>query len=94
LDLSVPFAEIKPTQISKVSFLAHREAQADMQINTALQLVLMGVTTVSPLLSAYPIGVPLEYLQWVVAGTTIWSGLSYVGKAGFRVLPKRNKQSP
>ena len=54
----------------------------------------MGVTTVSPLLSAYHIAAPLEYLQWIVAGTTIWSGLSYVGKAGFKVLPKRKTPSP
>ncbi|KAK1925489.1 CDP-alcohol phosphatidyltransferase-domain-containing protein [Papiliotrema laurentii] len=74
---SIPSAEVKPTQISK--------------INTALQLVLMGVTTVSPLIT-YPIGVPLEYLQWVVAGTTIWSGLSYVAGAGVRILPRKGKK--
>lgn len=60
----------------------------DGKINTALQLLLMGVTTVSPLVTL-PIGGPLEALQWIVAGTTIWSGLSYVGKAGVRILPRR-----
>lgn len=68
-----------------------RVVRADGQINTALQLVLMGVTTVSPLIT-YPIGVPLEYLQWVVAGTTIWSGLSYVAGAGVRILPRKGKK--
>jgi cardiolipin synthase len=88
---SIPSAEVKPTQISKVSL--HFRSQVvtlTVPINTALQLVLMGVTTVSPLVT-YPIGGPLEALQWIVAGTTIWSGLSYVGKAGVRILPRRSK---
>ncbi|KAI9638209.1 CDP-alcohol phosphatidyltransferase-domain-containing protein, partial [Dioszegia hungarica] len=72
-DPSLPSAEVKPTQISKV--------------NTALQLVLMGVTTISPLIP-FPIASGLSALQWTVAGTTIWSGLSYIGKGkgGFTVL--------
>lgn len=45
----------------------------------------MGVTTVSPLL-AFSIAKPLLALQVTVAGTTIWSGLSYVGKAGVKIL--------
>jgi len=71
-DFSLPSAEVKPTLISKV--------------NTALQLLLMGVTTVSPLLTA-DITFPLQALQWAVAGTTVWSGLSYLtGRGGFRVI--------
>ncbi|KZT52371.1 hypothetical protein CALCODRAFT_525418 [Calocera cornea HHB12733] len=62
-DFSIPSAEVNPTEISK--------------INTALQLLLMGVTTVSPLI-AYDISMPLRVLQWTVAGTTIWSGLGYL----------------
>ncbi|PAV19682.1 phosphatidyl synthase [Pyrrhoderma noxium] len=62
-DLSIPSAEVHPTTISKV--------------NTALQLLLMGVTTVSPLLS-FQMDLVLQTLQWTVAGTTIWSGFSYV----------------
>jgi cardiolipin synthase len=67
---ATPSAEVKPTQISK--------------INTALQLALMGVTTVSPLLP--DISLFLLGLQWTVAGTTVWSGLSYLGARGFRYV--------
>ncbi|GAA5982270.1 hypothetical protein JCM10908_004809 [Rhodotorula pacifica] len=63
-DFSIPSASVHPTQISKY--------------NTFLQLVLVGVTTVAPLLP-FDLSTPLFALQWLVAGTTIWSGLSYVG---------------
>ncbi|GAA5855618.1 hypothetical protein JCM5353_009066 [Sporobolomyces roseus] len=63
-DFSVPSASVHPTTISKY--------------NTFLQLVLVGVTTVGPLLP-FEIAQPLLGLQWIVAGTTVWSGLSYVG---------------
>jgi len=62
-DFSIPSAEVRPTEISKA--------------NTVLQLVLMGLTTVSPILP-FEIALQLQALQWTVAGTTIWSGLSYV----------------
>lgn len=78
-DPSMPSAEVRPTQISKV--------------NTALQLLLMGVTTVSPLLHT-DITPGLQALQLIVATTTIWSGLSYVGNSGFKILKqplKKNK---
>ncbi|KAL7008022.1 hypothetical protein EMMF5_002204 [Cystobasidiomycetes sp. EMM_F5] len=48
-DFSIPSAEVKPTQISKY--------------NTFLQLVLMGVTTVSPLLP-FDLGLGLTALQY------------------------------
>ncbi|TRM57913.1 CDP-alcohol phosphatidyltransferase-domain-containing protein [Schizophyllum amplum] len=79
-DFSIPSAEVHPTMISKV--------------NTALQLVLMGVTTVAPIL---PIDLadPLWYLQWTVAATTISSGLSYVfSKNAVRILGQGPKQGP
>ncbi|ODN77846.1 hypothetical protein L202_04961 [Cryptococcus amylolentus CBS 6039] len=76
-DFSIPSAQVTPTQISK--------------INTLLQLVLMGVTTVSPLLSM-DISLPLQALQWAVAGTTIWSGLSYVGRSGVKILGQSAKK--
>ncbi|GAA6063944.1 hypothetical protein JCM10212_002142 [Sporobolomyces blumeae] len=63
-DFSIPSASVHPTQISKY--------------NTFLQLVLVGVTTVAPLLP-FEIATQVGYLQWVVAATTVWSGLSYVG---------------
>ncbi|KAF9651181.1 hypothetical protein BDM02DRAFT_3091519 [Thelephora ganbajun] len=76
-DFSLPSAEVQPTFISKV--------------NTTLQLLLMGVTTVSPILTT-DITLPLQALQWTVAGTTIWSGLSYlVGRGGFRVIKPPTK---
>ncbi|KAA1470188.1 hypothetical protein DENSPDRAFT_797349 [Dentipellis sp. KUC8613] len=73
-DFSIPSAEVRPTTISKV--------------NTALQLFLMGATTVSPLLpSLAGIESMLTALQLTVATTTIWSGLSYVfSKNAVRVL--------
>ncbi|EPQ56283.1 hypothetical protein GLOTRDRAFT_74874 [Gloeophyllum trabeum ATCC 11539] len=71
-DFSLPSAEVRPTEISKV--------------NTALQLVLMGTTTISPLLPT-DISLPLQGLQWIVAATTIWSGLSYVfSKDAVRII--------
>ncbi|KLT46182.1 hypothetical protein CC85DRAFT_281841 [Cutaneotrichosporon oleaginosum] len=79
-DPTMPSAEVKPTQISK--------------INTALQLSLMGLTTVAPVLAGagHPIDVYLEGLQWIVAGTTIWSGLSYVGASGYKFLKQPGKK--
>lgn len=62
-DFSLPSAEVRPTTISKV--------------NTALQLLLMGTTTVSPLLPL-DLGLSLQGLQCLVATTTIWSGASYL----------------
>ncbi|KAI0366978.1 hypothetical protein BV20DRAFT_951083 [Pilatotrama ljubarskyi] len=81
-DFSIPSAEVRPTGISKV--------------NTALQLLLMGTTTISPILP-FEISAPLQALQWIVAGTTIWSGASYVfAKDGFRVLSSaaKNRSPP
>ncbi|KAI0788905.1 CDP-alcohol phosphatidyltransferase-domain-containing protein [Abortiporus biennis] len=62
-DFSIPSAEVRPTMISKV--------------NTALQLVLMGTTTISPILP-FDISMGLVGLQWIVGTTTIWSGASYL----------------
>ncbi|GAA6020908.1 hypothetical protein JCM10207_003184 [Rhodosporidiobolus poonsookiae] len=63
-DFSIPSASVHPTDISKY--------------NTFLQLLLVGSTTIAPLLP-FDVSTPLMALQWVVAGTTIASGLSYVG---------------
>ncbi|KAI8969367.1 CDP-alcohol phosphatidyltransferase-domain-containing protein [Trametes punicea] len=79
-DFSIPSAEVRPTGISKV--------------NTALQLLLMGTATVSPILPV-DISFPLHALQWVVAGTTIWSGASYVfARDGFRVISSTTRNGP
>ncbi|KAH9951076.1 CDP-alcohol phosphatidyltransferase-domain-containing protein [Amylocystis lapponica] len=74
-DFSIPSAEVHPTTISKV--------------NTALQLLLMGFTTVSPLLPV-DTSVALQALQWAVGTTTVWSGASYVfSKDAVRIISKR-----
>jgi cardiolipin synthase len=46
-DPTIPSAEVKPTQISKVGY---GMVSADTQVNTALQLMLMGLTLVHPML--------------------------------------------
>ncbi|GAB1320589.1 hypothetical protein MFIFM68171_10799 [Madurella fahalii] len=63
-DFSLPSAEVRPTTISKY--------------NTALQLGLMGLTTIAPVVPSVDLGTPLGIMQYVVAMTTIWSGASYV----------------
>ncbi|KAK3375446.1 CDP-alcohol phosphatidyltransferase-domain-containing protein [Podospora didyma] len=63
-DFSLPSAEVRPTTISKY--------------NTALQLGLMGLTTVAPVIPSVDLSTPLGVMQYVVAVTTIWSGASYV----------------
>ncbi|KAI1144652.1 hypothetical protein F5Y05DRAFT_34263 [Hypoxylon sp. FL0543] len=76
-DFSLPSAEVRPTTISKY--------------NTFLQLGLMGATMVSPLLST-DVGVALTVFQYLVATTTVWSGLSYVfSKDAVRILSHKNK---
>ncbi|BGP39672.1 hypothetical protein JCM10449v2_003623 [Rhodotorula kratochvilovae] len=63
-DFSIPSASVHPTAISKY--------------NTFLQLILVGSTTVAPLLP-FELGTVMTGMQWLVAGTTIASGLSYMG---------------
>ncbi|KAM6497247.1 phosphatidyl synthase [Amanita muscaria] len=77
-DFSIPSAEVKPTFISK--------------INTFLQLGLMGATTISPLLP-FETTLALQGLQWIVATTTIWSGLSYLfSKDAVRVISHKRRK--
>ncbi|KAJ3799998.1 CDP-alcohol phosphatidyltransferase-domain-containing protein [Lentinula aff. detonsa] len=76
-DFGIPSAEVHPTGISKV--------------NTGLQLLLMGTTTISPLLP-WALDIPLTGLQWIVATTTIWSGISYLfAKDGYQIVAEQNK---
>ncbi|KAI0121809.1 hypothetical protein F4814DRAFT_191066 [Daldinia grandis] len=71
-DFSLPSAEVRPTTISKY--------------NTFLQLGLMGATMVTPVLTA-DVGTAMAAFQYLVATTTIWSGLSYVfSKDAVRIL--------
>ncbi|KAJ3735048.1 CDP-alcohol phosphatidyltransferase-domain-containing protein [Lentinula guzmanii] len=77
-DFGIPSAEVHPTGISKV--------------NTGLQLLLMGTTTISPLLP-WALDVPLTGLQWIVATTTIWSGISYVfAKDGYQIVAEQQNK--
>ena len=78
-DFSLPSAEVHPTTVSKY--------------NTFLQLVLIGSTLALPVITTggQYAGLPetilglgdatlhqfMTYYQWLVAGTTAWSGLSY-----------------
>ncbi|KAK4946997.1 hypothetical protein LTR10_014139 [Elasticomyces elasticus] len=69
-DFSLPSAEVHPTEISK--------------INTFLQLLLIGNAMLLPVLPealvhAYNLTGVFEGWSYLVACTTIWSGLSYIG---------------
>ena len=64
-DFSLPSAEVHPTQVSK--------------INTGLQLALVGAYTIKPILNFDISGLlGLEGASYLVACTTIYSGLSYI----------------
>ncbi|KAL7627138.1 hypothetical protein AAE478_003914 [Parahypoxylon ruwenzoriense] len=78
-DFSLPSAEVRPTTISKY--------------NTFLQLGLMGSTMVVPLLSA-DVGGLMSAFQYLVATTTVWSGLSYVfSKDAVKILSHGKEKS-
>ncbi|KAJ3476543.1 hypothetical protein NLI96_g11087 [Meripilus lineatus] len=79
-DFSIPSAEVHPTAISKV--------------NTALQLLLMGTTTISPLIPA-DISLGLQALQWIVGTTTVWSGASYIfSKDAVKIVASKTGLKP
>ncbi|KAI1638819.1 hypothetical protein F4809DRAFT_598139 [Biscogniauxia mediterranea] len=78
-DFSLPSAEVRPTTISKY--------------NTFLQLGLMGATMVTPFVSA-DLGVAMTAFQYLVATTTVWSGLSYVfSKDAVKILSESKGKS-
>ncbi|RAK79719.1 cardiolipin synthase [Aspergillus fijiensis CBS 313.89] len=83
-DFSLPSAEVKPTTVSKV--------------NTALQLLLVGSAIGMPVLpetviDAWHLKEAMTAFQYLVAGTTIWSGLSYVfSKDAVKILTKEEVQ--
>ncbi|KAI1129586.1 hypothetical protein F5Y10DRAFT_147963 [Nemania abortiva] len=77
-DFSLPSAEVRPTTISKY--------------NTFLQLGLMGATMVAPVVTADVSGAMTAF-QYLVATTTVWSGLSYVfSKDAVRILSEKKGQ--
>lgn len=81
-DFSIPSAEVHPTTVSKW--------------NTFLQIGLIGATTTLPLLSnntlpgalsAVDFDAVVRGMQYLVAGTTLWSGASYLWtKDAVRIL--------
>ena len=73
-DFSLPSAEVRPTNVSKA--------------NTALQLALVGWCMARPLVEGGEgLEMAFEGLKGVVAGTTVWSGASYVfSKDAVKVL--------
>jgi len=83
-DFSLPSAEVRPTTISK--------------INTFLQLGLIGATMGGMAVGGFEGMVVggielqrvLEGAWWVVGGTTVWSGLSYIwGGRGVKILGRK-----
>ncbi|KAI9746601.1 MAG: hypothetical protein M1818_000314 [Claussenomyces sp. TS43310] len=85
-DFSLPSAEVHPTTISKY--------------NTALQLALIGMTTAMPLITA-DLSFAMTGMQYLVATTTVWSGMSYIySKDAVKILnqdertPTERKEKP
>ncbi|KAL1925723.1 uncharacterized protein VTP21DRAFT_606 [Calcarisporiella thermophila] len=77
-DFSIPSAEVHPTMISKV--------------NTALQMLLMGVTLAAPV-AGWTDAIALVGLQWIVGTTTVASGASYVlSKDAVKILHRIPKE--
>ncbi|TPX44555.1 hypothetical protein SeLEV6574_g04432 [Synchytrium endobioticum] len=75
-DVSLPSAEVRPALISKV--------------NTALQLVLMGTSLVSPLYG-FEQHALMHALRWTVGLTTVWSGLVYIfDRSTIKILSRRS----
>jgi cardiolipin synthase (CMP-forming) len=86
-DFSLPSAEVHPTEISK--------------INTFLQLLLVGNAMLLPVLpealvQGWNLWGVMEGWMGLVGGTTIWSGLSYIGnKDAVKILTREEgKQKP
>ncbi|KAI5304397.1 hypothetical protein KEM56_006539 [Ascosphaera pollenicola] len=81
-DFSLPSAEVKPTLVSKV--------------NTALQLLLVWSAMAFPVLpeaflASWHAYEGMTGLQYLVAGTTVWSGLSYVfSKDAVKILSEKD----
>ncbi|EXJ92535.1 CDP-diacylglycerol-glycerol-3-phosphate 3-phosphatidyltransferase [Capronia epimyces CBS 606.96] len=84
-DFSLPSAEVHPTEISK--------------INTFLQLLLVGNAMLLPVLPdawlhAWNLPGIFEGWTYLVAGTTVWSGLSYVSnKDAVKILSTKEIQA-
>ncbi|KAE8353531.1 CDP-alcohol phosphatidyltransferase-domain-containing protein [Aspergillus coremiiformis] len=83
-DFSLPSAEVKPTTISK--------------INTALQLLLVGSAIALPvvpetIIDAWNLKEAMIGFQYLVAATTIWSGMSYIfSRDAVKILSKAEIQ--
>jgi len=68
-DFSLPSAEVRPTEISKINTL--------LQFLLVADAVLLPVLPVS-LVEAWNLWGVFEGWMALVAGTTVWSGLSYI----------------
>ena len=68
-DFSLPSAEVRPTEISKINTL--------LQFLLVADAVLLPVLPVS-LVESWNLWGVLEGWMVLVAGTTVWSGLSYI----------------
>ncbi|OGM50294.1 phosphatidyl synthase [Aspergillus bombycis] len=83
-DFSLPSAEVRPTTISKV--------------NTALQLLLVGSAIALPvvpeaIIDAWNLKEAMTGFQYLVAATTIWSGMSYIfSRDAVKILTKEEVQ--
>lgn len=63
-DPTIPSVLVTPSLVSK--------------LNTGLQILLLGGSLLIPVIGLPGDWVPLQVLQWTVAGTTMWSGISYI----------------
>jgi cardiolipin synthase len=80
-DFSLPSAEVKPTTVSKV--------------NTALQLLLVGSAMAMPVLpewlsGAWGVHEGVIGLQYLVAATTVWSGIKYATESSVTILTRKD----
>ena len=79
-DFSLPSAEVRPTEISKW--------------NTFFQLCLIGAAMTIPVLpeavvASWHLAQGFQWMQWGVAGTTVWSGMSYLwSKDAVKILTR------
>lgn len=91
-DFSIPSAEVRPTMISKVNTALQIILMGATIVEPILPYSLYTpFSEISVLSSVLPFDFisPLSAFHWVVATTTIWSGLSYVlSKDAVRIVAK------
>lgn len=107
-DPSIPSAEVKPTQISKVSHAPnstnvteslppdqYRSSTPPHGPHNRLPAPYYPGDDTPILLAVSPLArdVTRAHLRgrWTVAGTTVWSGLSYINRSGVKILTGTGK---